>query len=121
MLIQLIREILIVGQAKKVNIGEDDYEWAISTIDAMAPESNSSLFRDIQSNRPSELHSIHGFLVREAERLSVDVRHSDSFITASFPRRTWPANPDATNLLQNVFDYLFRYLKSLSCFIRNIP
>ena len=73
MLIQLIREILIVGQAKKVNIGEDDYEWAISTIDAMAPESNSSLFRDIQSNRPSELHSIHGFLVREAERLSVDV------------------------------------------------
>ena len=54
-------------------IGEDDYEWAISTIDAMAPESNSSLFRDIQSNRPSELHSIHGFLVREAERLSVDV------------------------------------------------
>ena len=74
MLIQLIREILIVGQAKKVNIGEDDYEWAISTIDAMAPESNSSLFRDIQSNRPSELHSIHGFLVREAERLSVDVQ-----------------------------------------------
>ena len=73
MLIQLIREILIVGQAKKVNIGEDDYEWAISTIEAMAPESNSSLFRDIQSNRPSELHSIHGFLVREAERLSVDV------------------------------------------------
>ena len=73
MLIQLIREILIVGQAKKVNIGEDDYEWAISTIDAMAPESNSSLFRDIQSNRPSELHSIHGFLVREAERLSLDV------------------------------------------------
>ncbi|MEE3023570.1 MAG: ketopantoate reductase C-terminal domain-containing protein, partial [SAR324 cluster bacterium] len=73
MLIQLIREILMVGQAKKVNIGEDDYEWAISTIDAMAPESNSSLFRDIQSNRPSELHSIHGFLVREAERLSVDV------------------------------------------------
>ncbi|MEC7466063.1 MAG: ketopantoate reductase C-terminal domain-containing protein, partial [SAR324 cluster bacterium] len=73
MLIQLIREILIIGQAKKVNIGEDDYEWAISTIDAMAPESNSSLFRDIQSNHPSELHSIHGFLVREAERLSVDV------------------------------------------------
>ncbi len=73
MLIQLIREILMVGQAKKVNIGEDDYEWAISTIDAMAPESNSSLFRDIRSNRPSELHSIHGFLVREAERLSVDV------------------------------------------------
>ena len=28
---------------------------------------------DIQSKRHYELHSIHGFLVREAERISVDV------------------------------------------------
>ena len=73
MLINLIHEIIKIGQAKNVNISEEDFNWAISTIDGMAPESNSSLFRDIQSNRPSELHSIHGYLVKEAEQLSVHV------------------------------------------------
>jgi len=73
MLINLIHEIIKIGQAKNVNIAEEDFNWVISTIDGMAPESNSSLFRDIQSNRPSELHSIHGYLVKEAEQLSVHV------------------------------------------------
>ena len=120
MLIQLIREILIIGQAKKVNIGEDDYEWAISRLTPWLLNQTVPCF--VISNRTVPPNCIRSTDFCEgAERLSVDVPALRFIYHCLIPQENLAANPDATNLLQNVFDYLFRYLKSLSCFIRNIP
>ena len=71
MLIGHIHEIIKIGQGQKVNLGDGDFEWVISIIDSMAPESNSSLFRDIEAKKLSELNFIHGYFWEQAERLSV--------------------------------------------------
>ena len=83
-----ILEVVSIGKAQGVNLTEEDYNWAIKTIGSVAPDSTSSLQRDIIEGRPSELHAIHGNLLRRAEESKVDAPNLRFLYHALIPSET---------------------------------
>ncbi len=53
-----------VATARGVNLGDDAVERALERYDGMAPDSTSSLQRDIMEAKPSELDAQAGAIVR---------------------------------------------------------
>ncbi len=62
--IHALREMIAVATARGVNLGNDAVERTLERYDGMAPDSTSSLQRDIMEGKPSELDAQVGAIVR---------------------------------------------------------
>lgn len=68
-----LREVLQLAKARGVDLGEDAVERTWQRYDGMAPDSTSSMQRDIMEGKPSELEAQLGAIVRLARESGVDV------------------------------------------------
>ncbi len=68
-----LREVLQLATAHGVDLGEDAIERTWQRYDGMAPDSTSSMQRDIMEGKPSELEAQLGAIVRLARESGVDV------------------------------------------------
>ena len=55
---QLVKEVASLGRVLGYELPADIESWALGILDQMAPSSTNSLFRDMQTNRPTELHDL---------------------------------------------------------------
>jgi 2-dehydropantoate 2-reductase len=70
---QSLREVVALATARGIDLGADAVEKTWQRYDALAPESTSSLQRDVMSGKPSELDAQLGAIVRLARESGVDV------------------------------------------------
>src|SRR5688572_27462348 len=68
-----LREVLQLARARGVDLGDDAIERTWQRYDNMAPDSTSSMQRDIMDGKPSELEAQLGAIVRLARESGVDV------------------------------------------------
>jgi 2-dehydropantoate 2-reductase len=68
-----LREVLRLATARGVDLGEDAVERTWQRYDGMAPDSTSSMQRDIMEGKPSELEAQLGAIVRLARESGVEV------------------------------------------------
>jgi 2-dehydropantoate 2-reductase len=68
---QLMREVVVVAQARRVSMGEETIKRRMAFIDGLAPGSMTSMQRDLLGGRPSELEAILGSLVRMGQQAGV--------------------------------------------------
>ena len=68
-----LREVLQVATARGVDLGDDAIERTWHRYDGMAPDSTSSMQRDIMEGKPSELDAQLGAVVRLARESGVEV------------------------------------------------
>jgi 2-dehydropantoate 2-reductase len=72
MLEQSMNEIFAVAQARNITLPEDAINKAIALLDSLPPIGVTSLQRDIVEERPSELTSWNGAVVRLGQEVGVD-------------------------------------------------
>lgn len=71
---QLVYEAYAVAQVKGIHVEKRDADAIIRRFyEELAEDATSSLQRDVQAKRPTELETFSGSLIREAGRLQVDV------------------------------------------------
>jgi 2-dehydropantoate 2-reductase len=68
-----LREVLQLATARGVDLGDDAVERTWQRYDGMAPDSTSSMQRDIMDGKPSELDAQLGAIVRLARESGVEV------------------------------------------------
>ena len=68
---EALREVLALARARGVDQDDDAVERTLERIDKLAPESTSSLQRDVMEGRPSELDAQIGTVVRLARESGV--------------------------------------------------
>ena len=68
-----LREVLQLATARGIDLGEDAVERTWQRYDGMAPDSTSSMQRDIMEGKPSELEAQLGAVVRLARESGVQV------------------------------------------------
>jgi len=66
-----MREILHVGQARKVAFTEEATRKGMAFVDNLQPGSTASMQRDIMEGRPSELEAQNGAVVRLGQEAGV--------------------------------------------------
>jgi 2-dehydropantoate 2-reductase len=72
MVAQSLREVVALANARGVELGGDEaVRRTLQRYDAMAPESTSSMQRDIMDGKPSELDAQLGVIVRMAHESGV--------------------------------------------------
>ena len=71
MMEQVMREILHVGQARKVAFTEEAMRKGMAFVDNLQPGSTASMQRDIMEGRPSELEAQNGAVVRLGQEAGV--------------------------------------------------
>jgi 2-dehydropantoate 2-reductase len=69
--IRAMREMIAVAKARGVDLGDDAIERTLERYERMAPDSTSSLQRDIIEGKPSELEAQAGAIVRMAREANV--------------------------------------------------
>lgn len=62
--VRALREMVAVAAARGIDLGADAVDRTLARYDGMAPESTSSLQRDIMEGKPSELEAQAGAIVR---------------------------------------------------------
>ena len=72
----LLREVAEVAKAEGIDLGEGAVERHAAFAQGLEPDSFSSLYNDMTGGRRMELESLHGELVRRAERRGVPVPFS---------------------------------------------
>jgi 2-dehydropantoate 2-reductase len=68
---RMLREIEAVADARGIQLEDDAHAVTMGRYDALAPESTSSLQRDIMEGKPSELEAQLGAVVRLGRELGV--------------------------------------------------
>jgi 2-dehydropantoate 2-reductase len=68
---KLISEVTTLAHAKKINVAENIEEIALNRIKSSPPESTSSMHNDFKKKGKTELETLTGYVVREAELLNV--------------------------------------------------
>jgi len=71
LLVGLMEEVRAVAGARGVDLPEDVIGRTLEFVDAMAPQSTTSMQRDIDEAKPSELEAIVGVVVRSGQELDV--------------------------------------------------
>ncbi|HEV7241364.1 MAG TPA: 2-dehydropantoate 2-reductase [Thermoanaerobaculia bacterium] len=66
-----LREVVALANARGIELGDDAIEKTWQRYDALAPESTSSLQRDVMEGKPSELDAQLGAIVRLAREANV--------------------------------------------------
>ena len=69
----IISEAVTVGRHLGVNLGLDIVEKSMAFLDSMGPNLRSSMLRDIELNRLTEMDALNGYVVRQAEKFGLDV------------------------------------------------
>jgi len=64
MMVQVMREIIAVANARGIALGDDAVQRVLAFRDSLPPESTASMQRDIMDGRPSELEWQNGAVVR---------------------------------------------------------
>ncbi|OQX74747.1 MAG: hypothetical protein B6D59_01555 [Campylobacteraceae bacterium 4484_4] len=67
----LLREIIAVANAKMIPLGNEDYLRALKQARNIPYDSKTSMQRDFEAHRPTELESLGGYIVKEAQFLKV--------------------------------------------------
>lgn len=70
---QALREGEAVARARGVSVADDLVARSMAYLDALAPEAKTSLQRDLEAGRPSELDDWNGAIVRAAAEVGVEV------------------------------------------------
>lgn len=73
LMIDLLNEIVTLAQEASIPFGDDFVEKNVGFIDSLAPDSTTSLARDIWAENPSELEYQNGTVVKLAKQFNVDV------------------------------------------------
>jgi 2-dehydropantoate 2-reductase len=81
-----LREVLALANARSVDLGDDAIERTWQRYDALAPESTSSMQRDIMEGKPSELEAQLGAIVRLARESGVAVPVTSTIYHALLPQ-----------------------------------
>jgi len=68
---QGLREIVAVARARDITLPEDAMETTMAMFDGLAPQSTSSMQRDVMEGRPSELEAQIGAVVRFGQEADV--------------------------------------------------
>lgn len=71
MLQDAMKEIAAVALARGVSLDENVVESTMAFVRALPPEATSSMQRDVEAGRPSELEALTGYLVRQGIEMKV--------------------------------------------------
>jgi 2-dehydropantoate 2-reductase len=69
----VLHEAVAVGRALGVDLGHDYVEKSLAFLEDLGPKLRSSMLRDIELDRRTEVDSIHGYLVRQSNVLGIPV------------------------------------------------
>ena len=76
-LLKTAEEVVSVGIALGVQIGNDDIKNCFKIIDAIDYNTTMSLQRDMMEAKPSELENFNGYIVRQGDKLGIDTPVND--------------------------------------------
>ncbi len=80
-----MREVAAVARARGVLLPADAVDLALGKLDALPDEGMTSMYRDLQNGRPSELHELIGAVVRLGEQAHVDTPVSAELYASLLP------------------------------------
>jgi len=80
------RELIAVAKKRKIDLGKDALERTMERYDNLAPESTSSLQRDVMDGKPSELEAQIGEVVRLARESGVAAPVSEFLYQSLLPQ-----------------------------------
>lgn len=66
--LQSLREVIAVAKAEKINLDSDILEKSIAKAEKFPPETKSSFLVDLESNRPTEIKTLHETVVNFAQK-----------------------------------------------------
>jgi len=69
----LFSEIVAVGQARGIPLGEEEITAALTQAEKVTPGAKTSLQLDIEQGKPAEIEALLGYVVHEGDRLGVEV------------------------------------------------
>ncbi len=84
--VRALREMIAIAAAHGVNLGDDAVERTLQRFDGMAPDSTSSLQRDILEGKPSELEAQVGAIVRMARAAKVAIPVCETLYALLLPQ-----------------------------------
>jgi 2-dehydropantoate 2-reductase len=84
--VRAMREVVALATARGVDLGADAIERTLDRYDNMAPDSTSSLQRDIMEGKPSELEAQPGAIVRMAREANVATPTCDALYGLLLPQ-----------------------------------
>ena len=83
---QSVREVIALAGARGIDLGDDAFERTMERYDNLAPESTSSLQRDVMEGKPSELDAQIGAVVRLARESGVAAPVSEMLYHCLLPQ-----------------------------------
>jgi 2-dehydropantoate 2-reductase len=87
MLVALMREVEAVGRAHGVGLDRDVLDQALAFMDAAEPGIKTSMQRDVEAERPSELEALVGAVRRRGLEREVPTPTADFIYAALLPRQ----------------------------------
>jgi 2-dehydropantoate 2-reductase len=84
--VRMLREMVAVATARGVILGDDAVNRTLERYDGLAPDSTSSLQRDIMEGKPSELDAQGGAIVRMGREAGVPTPVSETLYSLLLPQ-----------------------------------
>lgn len=85
MMTRMMREVEALARAAGVDLDRDVVDQALAVIDGAAPAMKTSMQRDMEAGRPSELESMIGVITRKGRELGVATPTADLVYAALLP------------------------------------
>jgi len=85
MMTSIMREVEALARASGVDLDRDVVDQALAIIDGAAPSMKTSMQRDVEAGRPSELESMIGVITRKGRELGVATPTADLVYAALLP------------------------------------
>jgi len=85
MMTRLMREVEALARASAVDLDRDVVDQALAVIDDAASSMKTSMQRDVEAGRPSELESMIGVITRKGRELGVATPTADLLYAALLP------------------------------------
>jgi len=85
--VAVLQEIASVAKAKGINL-DDEIEKALKTASSLPEEASTSMHLDFQNHRKTELDTLTGYVVNEAEKLHLDVPVMQRIYSALIQKET---------------------------------
>lgn len=85
MMTRMMREVEALARAAGVDLDRDVVDQALAVIDGAAPAMKTSMQRDVEAGRPSELESMIGVITRKGRELGVATPTADLLYAALLP------------------------------------
>jgi len=82
---RLMREVEALARASGVDLDGDVVDQALAVIDGAAPAMKTSMQRDVEAGRPSELESMIGVITRKGREMGVATPTADLVYAALLP------------------------------------